>query len=419
MRRLIRAGKFLFAFGAARGGLFAAPILLANLLTPADYGMLEMAQAIASAGAPLLALGTGAIVPLVLVLRQDGLSWAAVLLHHLMIAFALAGCAMLLRASGAGTVLWLSLLALAVLMLQGLWSVSLKSQGKGEVSLLMDAGFWGSFTLASLLAIGFSLPAEERWEWAVGALLLYLLLLLGLTGKALAAARPMPGQWHYAATLRAGLPLMVGALLSGLVTTSGRLGIGALSGPEVVADYSVLYRATVLPIVAHQVLMVSGFRQVFELPPALLERRLSLVVALVVACVVGFAALSGVVGFALGPRFVATFAAHRVEGLLILTQCILWSAVSLNDLLAARHQAAMPMVRGTIAYLATALPLAWWFLSRNSVPLAGFVPVHSLVLGGYFLVQVAVLYGRGLRFVKAWALAAGAFSGFSLLALAM
>lgn len=419
MRRLINVGKFLFTFGLARGALFVAPIVLSNLLSPADYGVIEMAQAFASVSVPLLALGMGSVVPLALVLKRENLSWAAILLHHLGVGVALAGLALILMAAGAGVVLWLSILALAVLMLQGLWSVSLKSYGRGETSLLMDAGFWCSLTIAGLLAFGFSLPDQQRWEWAVGALMLYLLMLIGLTYGALARVRQPSQPLHYRETLRAGLPLMAGTLLSTLATMSGRLGMGVLSSPEVVADYAVLYRATMLPIVAHQVLMVSGFRLIFELPPAMLQRRLSLMVGLVAACVAGFAAFSSLFGFALGPRFMATFAAYRVEGLLILAQCVLWSAVPLNDILAARHNTASLMMRCTVFYLVVAFSLAWWFLSHEPVTLARFVPIHSFVLAGYFLVQVAVLYSSGLRLMSAWGLAAGSFFGFSLLALVM
>ena len=67
MSQILSVFLFLLSFGLARGGLFFAPIILANLLAPSDYGTLEFAQALASFSATVLALGTSGAVPLILV----------------------------------------------------------------------------------------------------------------------------------------------------------------------------------------------------------------------------------------------------------------------------------------------------------------------------------------------------------------
>ena len=81
MPAFLKLMTYLASFGIARGGLFLAPILLANLLAPSDYGMLELSQAIGSVGASVFALGTAAAVPLVLVRKIAEVSWRSILLH--------------------------------------------------------------------------------------------------------------------------------------------------------------------------------------------------------------------------------------------------------------------------------------------------------------------------------------------------
>jgi hypothetical protein len=258
-------------------------------------------------------------------------------------------------------------------------------------------------------------PAAQRGAWAFSALAVYLAALACWTVWQLAQAAPRSASRMYASTVRTGLPLMAVTLLALLATTSGRLGIGLLSTPEITADYAVLFRATALPIVAHQVIMVARFRQIFELPMPELERRLPVVVGLVGAGVVVFWLLSGVAGVLLGPAFVSAFARHRAEGLLILSQCILWSAIALNDLVNTRSQSAGTVARGSALYFALVLPLAWWFSSSRPVTLSLFVPVHSAVMAGYFLTQAVVMWHCGIKLVRTWGLTLVGFLALSAL----
>jgi hypothetical protein len=303
-----------------------------------------------------------------------------------------------------------------ILMLQALWSVTLKSKGNGEASLLLDAGFWSVLAVAGIVTFSLSVPARLRGAWSCAALVTYLLFLFGWTSSRLAKAAPSCGARAYAGTVETGLPLMSVALLALLATTSGRLGIGLLSTPEVTAQYSVLFRATALPIVAHQVILVASFRQLFELSEAALERRLSLIVGLVISCVIGFWVFSDLVGLLLGPAFSLAFAHNRGAGLMILAQSVLWSAIALNDLVNTRSQAAGPVARATALYFAIALPLAWWFLSGHSVTLASYVPVHSLVMGGYYVTQMVSMRSRGICLTRTWLIALGGFVILSVLA---
>lgn len=415
MERLSRAIFYLASFGLARGSLFLAPIVLANLLSPSDYGTLELAQALASVGATVLALGTSAAVPLVLLRKVGTASWGGVLLHQAGSVTLLAGLALIAVLAGVPLVLWVAALCTGALMLQGLWSVTLKSRGRGEASLLMDAGFWGVVALAAMVAYSLAVPPTQRAIWAFSALAVYLTTLVCWTTWQLTQAAPRSALRMYASTVRTGLPLMAVSLLALLATTSGRLGIGLLSTPEITADYAVLFRATALPIVAHQVIIVARFRQLFELPMPKLERRLPVVVGLVGANVVVFWLLSGMAGVLLGPAFESAFAQHRSEGLLILSQCILWSAIALNDMINTRAQSAGKVARGLALYFALVLPLAWWFLSSQPVTLSLFVPVHSAVMAGYFLTQIFMMWRFGVRLLRTWALTLGSFVFLSVL----
>ena len=116
---------YLASFGLARGALFLAPIVLANLLPPTDYGNIELAQAIASVVAPLLALGTSGLIPLVLIQKVDSASWGSVLTHHTIVCSLLGVLGVLGLRLGWSPVNLLVVLITGAFMLQALWSVTL------------------------------------------------------------------------------------------------------------------------------------------------------------------------------------------------------------------------------------------------------------------------------------------------------
>jgi O-antigen/teichoic acid export membrane protein len=417
MQRLLSFIVYLASFGVARGSLFVAPILLANLLSPREYGALEFAQAVAAVAAPLLACGTAGVVPLVLVRKVDSASWRAILLHQAAAVILLTGVALIAVIAEFQTAVWLAALVTSAIMLQSLWSVALKSQGRGEASLFMDAGFWVILALAVMAPTALSALATGRWNWVVATLSAYVLSLAAWTiwnaFKSSAAGIGL----RYMSTLRTGLPLMFASLLALLATTSGRLGIGLLSTPETVADYAILFRATALPVVIHQVIVLARYRQIFELSATALEKKLPMIVGAVIVSAIAFWLLSDLLSHLLGSAFSSAFARHRTEGLLILSQCVLWSAVALNDLVNARSQTAGPVVKATLWYFVLALPLAWWFLAGQPVTLSLYVPVHSLIMCGYFVTQAVVMWRNGVKLKMTWTLALLGFFAMSSMSL--
>jgi O-antigen/teichoic acid export membrane protein len=415
--RLWRLARYLGAFGLARGGLFIAPLLIANALPAVDYGRLEFAQAAGSLAASVLGLGTAAAVPLALIQQHAQVRWSALLLHQLHLALwlllALLGIWLWMGPATAGTMAVLFALSLA---LQGLWSTRLKSAGRAEASLVMDTGQWLVLALATLGAAALAVVPADRLPWAFGAMLAYAGALLLFTAARWRRAQPPADLRSYRDALHHSVPLMLAGVLALVVTTSGRLGMGLLGGPEMTGAYAALARAAALPVVAHQVVMVARFRALFELPQAALERALRSVVWAVVGAVLVFGLASDPLGHWLGPAFATQFAAHRVAGLTILAQSVLWSAIALNDLVNTRHGAAAASNRWTAACLLLTLPLAAAGLLHAGVTLERYALVHSGVMLAYYLCQAAGMWRAGVRLPTVWLPAVLAFLCLSLLA---
>jgi hypothetical protein len=232
------------------------------------------------------------------------------------------------------------------------------------------------------------------------AALLYLLLLVLAYSRVLAKQGRAQRTWL--ASIKVGLPLMLGGVVSLLATTSGRLGMGLLASPELTAVYAVLVRAGALPIAAHQLVLIAKFRSLFAQPDRAVERAVLQIVLLVAVSVLGFFALSPWLGLVLGPAFVNAFGQHKLAGMLIVAQAVLWSAIALNDLVIARHQVMHKVLRYSVGFLALALGLGWLALDWSGLSLEKFVLIHSCVMLSFYVVQSWIMNFLGLRLVRVW-----------------
>ena len=139
-----------------------------------------------------------------------------------------------------------------------------------------------------------------------------------------------------------------------------------------------------------------------------MRRRAAVIVVGVAAMALAFWALEPYFGWVLGERFVTIFERHRVEGLILLVQTVLWSAVALNDLINARLQIAgrVALVTGPFLVLGLGL-LGWWTHGKAQVlgieeVMLNFVLGHMALMIGYYAVQCGVAWFLGHRFVRLW-----------------
>jgi hypothetical protein len=383
---------YLGSFFSARGLLFASPLLLASCLPAADYAQLEWALATATLASAVLTFGTGGLVPIVIVgTASAGLTRRAIQVHHL--AVVLFG--LVLLPLGLWRPGWaLVLVLMAALSLVSLTSTELKSQGLANRSLFLDALLLSAMAGLTWLATQWPTGPVPGLGWVPAV------ILVGITVRLVKDIRFSDGavlraEWRLA--LRAGFPLMVTGALATLVTTSGRAGAGMLLAPDEAAAYAVLSRGAALPIVAHQVLTVAVFRQLYTAEDAPLNRLLVSIVGGVSASALALWLLVPWVGWALGPAFDKASQAHGRPLLLLLAQSTLWSAIALNDLMNVRHERSAPVLRWTLPAILLILPAAYGLFHVSDHSLLAFAWLHSGAMLLYFLVQTAAMWAHSVR----------------------
>jgi O-antigen/teichoic acid export membrane protein len=398
--------QYLAAFGVARASLFIAPVLLANLVSISDYGHVETAQSLGNILSVLAAFGLSSTIPLILIQKDRSARWDTLLLMMVAgSAFIIAtGVIGGLIARDAGSLWLLVPFATAALMLQGLWSTVLKSWGNGTAAVFVEASFWLAALAGGLLYAVFG----PSMAWLAGLMLAQCAILLAITIRAWLAVRAPFGLDDLKDNLRLAAPLLFTAVVSIFVSTAGRAILGTVSPGEAAGLYAVLYRATALPLVVHQIFIIAQFRQAFSWDEARAGRLLALIVAAVAASALALWLMLPPLGWLLGQRFFETFGQQGAATGIILAQTVLWSAIAMNDLLNSRLKLAGTVAIRTALFLALAVPGLLVWLER--LPVGGdpaaivdrFVAGYAALMLGFYLVQCGAMYRKGARFSALW-----------------
>jgi len=398
--------RFIVGFALARGSLFIAPLLLANLLSVDAYGTIELAQAVASLFAIIFGMGLQSTTPLILLRPEVTARWDTLL--WLLSRIAMVACLTTVVISLiAGTFFSLPILiglSAATLMLQGFWSSYLKSNERGTSAVFLDSSFWIAVTIGATIA---SLFNYGLWM-ITGSLAIYCCVLIYRTFRTWQHETQPFSLQELRQNISLGLPLMATTLLTIAVSSSGRLLLGLIASVETVGIYAILYRATALPLVGHQILVIGLFRRLFVWDMSVLQKRAPLIILGVASLVMFFWLAAPYYGWLLGDAFTYYFESFQFESHVILSTTILWSAVALNDLLVSRLQIAGKVSVFTATYLVIGLPLLVLVSSNNDARLSEFVTNYAVLLIGYYLVQCIGIWRQGHVFSLLWASAVGA-----------
>ena len=402
--------RYLTGFGIARGLLVVSPIFLANLLPKQVYGMLEFSQSISAIVAIFISMGSASLVPLIKISKIETASWDSVLLHQLVCStiLVIAGF-ILINFDAVKPVIGLTCLCTSALLLQGFWSVVLKTKGHAEFSLLLDAGFWIFLMLVAFLVSFFSLLSHDLNITIWKDLAVYNALLIGVTGRYVLDIRLGEAMKGYLMTLRSSLPLMMSSIMTALVSTAGRWGIGLISTLTLTADYSILYRVASLSIVIHQLTLVRLFPRLFDATYEKLDKMLANILCLVGLSILIFWMFIDKVAWIFGPAFVAEFSNHRLDTGMIIVQSILWSAIALNETVCLRSQIAGVLAKMGGLYFLLVLPALFFCLYGRENSLIVFIVAHSILMLGYFFVQIFVISRHRIYILRTWRTALGLY----------
>lgn len=391
--------RLLIDFVAARGLQFLAPVLAANLLPSNVYGEIEFAHAAASLLGGVLGLGLTALIPLSVVRKDPRYPLKTLLKHQVWIAVVLLLAALACATAGGYTLGGVVAVICAALVLQVTNSYFLRSTGRASASLYLEAAPF------SLIAIGagfaWLMPSSDPKGQVCSLLIVFVLVQLWQSTR-LIRLQDYSGAAQYGVCVRAGIPLMMAGLLSVLLTMSARLGSGLFGNAVVTAELAAIARITVLPMIAHQLVIVAKFRDLYSLPDESLQR---LLLGLLAAVAAGGLVLWGLLPWIsswLGLAFADASQAHPEATRLLIAQVLIWSGIAMNDLLATRASLTSLILPWTLLAGLVGLGLAGGWLWAAGADVWRIAAAQTGVMGLVFVVQSLLLAAHGVRHRAYW-----------------
>jgi hypothetical protein len=402
---------YFISFGAGRACLFAAPLMLANLMDIAAYALVETALAAATILYTLLTLGTLGLAPIVLLKKTTEATFRGVVVHALALS---AGCAAFACLAWFGHVspsVPLTAMIAGAMTMQALVSVQLKTLGSANAAVLVESGLMLSLVVGAVCA-WFAGGTVSNWLLISAAAFAAVPMIKYFAALSTEPLKSDSLAWK--ATVRMSVPLMLGGLVSTLAASSGRLFMGVAADTAAAASYAVLARAAALPVAAHQLFVVYRFRDLFTLSEVEVERAVLWIIAGVSLAALAFGAASGPLAWMLGDAFERALEDHRAAGLLVASQTVLWSAIALNDLLITRSQLMPKIWFRALVFLASSFlcGVAGWHVAGKS--LFSFVLMHSTVMLAFHAFQCWRMARLGIPTLRIWSAAAGSFVLLSL-----
>jgi|APSaa5957512535_1039671.scaffolds.fasta_scaffold53902_1 O-antigen/teichoic acid export membrane protein len=404
--------RYFFVFITTRGLLFFAPLVIANYISIEQYGILEWSFAFATILASVLAFGTNSLVPLVSTgIAPPGVTFKSIYFHHLLMVVAAMALVLLLINSDKALIVLLLFMAVA---LRSLYSIKFKSIAQPEKSLIIDSSLFGMMMIVVLVVDAFNSGYEYQSIWIFTSLYsaVLVIILVALYFNLNSVHERI--QWKHA--LIAGAPLMISGVISTLVITSGKLGIGLFFEEKVMGEYAFLSRVGALPIVLYQIIIVSIFREIFTKSEYELGNLCFKIMLLIVVGVPVIWVMSPYLDHIFGNVFRTLFEGNSSALYLLLTQSLLWCGIALNDLVNSRFKTARSVLNWTAPTLFLLLVVTFIFINLNDYGMNAFIIAHSIIILVFFSVQSVTMFFKGVKLLKFWLLSVSSYIFLTLTA---
>lgn len=386
---------FIFVFALGKGSQFFIPIILSNLLDPVQYGSVELAMSVGLVIVSVASLGSSAFISRSVIKKETWINLNAVKFYLAGMSVVLIVSSLFMHNMNSSSYVKISLAFSSILLLQGAISAELKSKSKRNSAIIVDVMLWASIITWAFLYIfqAVSDPSNSLL-WLVFAHQLVLLIFF-FRSIDLSKIRLPLSPFRY---FNEGSKIVVMGFISTMVATSGRLVVGDNLGLAAVGEYSSLYRISVVPIIAHQIIMLFFYRTSFSK-----SRKQFIYLGTTTFVIISFISLAAwflASFFApyLGSAFEASLQSNPVAFSALMISVPFWSAISVNELAYSQNvKSRVPLFYSLgyalLAYLSISYLVVLPDLESVSVSV-------SLIIIGYYFVSSLSLDKVGVTIAR-------------------
>lgn len=388
---------FGLVFVIAKATVYFVPLLLADVLSGTDFGILEYALAgLGMVVNTIINLGVPGAYPY-FVLREKRLELQqSFKLHAIVLLIPLVVNQILFFFLQLDVNFYLAFNVSYIIANQVFYSTQLKSHEKSIAAVILDSGVYIILLLYYLLSL---LGLVEISIKVVNVFVaLYCLVYVFYSIYNFLKHKTQISFTKYKTILKFSVHLLVSTFLIFLITTSGRILVEYFFDFETVGVYAFYFRLAAVVVMIHQVINITFFKKIYTLDPLILDKYYHLFFVFIYAL--------SILIFFIAPYFVGyvsnyfndTYLINKSVYFLLSAQMVMWIASALNSSIIDRESLAP---KNNIKFLGLLLvaSVGLYYL-RNQLELQTLVLLHYTVISLACLIQYNSLYQKNIKFKK-------------------
>lgn len=330
IRILKEHALFGFIFSVAKLLVYFIPLLLADVLSTSEFGVLEYALAgLGMVVNTLFNLGVPGAYPYFILRKKNDDVKAGFLLHPiiLLIPFIVNQVAYLWL--GLDINFYLAFNISYIIANQVFYSTQLKSHEKSSFAVVLDSGI---YIVLALFLLGyksniFKPSIDIINDFVLAYASVY--VIIGLCRFIIGNKEMILDS--YKAILRFSVHLLISTFLIFLITTSGRIIVEYFFGFEEVGIYAFYFRLAAIVVMIHQVINIAYFKKIYTYNPKILDAYFYKFFLFIAALSTIVYFLSPVLVEQLSDFFKETYPTYKVVYFILSAQMVMWIASALNS----------------------------------------------------------------------------------------
>lgn len=398
---MINAIKKHAAFGAvftvAKALVYFTPLLLADVLTTSDFGVLE--YALAGLGVivnTLINLGVPGAYPYYIIREKKDNLKSGFNLHPLILLIPFIINQLAFWFFHLDINFYLAFNISYIIANQIFYSTQLKSHEKSSFAVILDSGI---YIILFLFFIGYKTGLFEPSITTINRFVLTYALIYVIFGIArFIKSKKQDITTNYKTILKFSIHLLVSTFLIFLITTSGRILVEFFFGFEEVGIYAFYFRLAAIVVMIHQIINIAFFKKIYTFSPLVLDQHFYKFFILISILSIVIYFISPFVVSHLSDFFNDTFETYKSIYFLLSAQMIMWIASALNSNIIDRENSAKINNVFFFILITVVCLILYVFKDKFSFPQLIYVHFTSIYLA--CMIQYYTLRKRNIYFSK-------------------
>jgi O-antigen/teichoic acid export membrane protein len=390
---------FGFIFTVAKATVYFVPLLLADVLSGEDFGVLEYALAgLGMIVNTIINLGVPGAYPYFLLREKKEYLQPVFRFHAIILLVPFVINQILYVGFNLDVNFYLAFNISFIIANQVLYSTQLKSHEKSIVAVILDSGIYLILFLFFILSqFGFIVVNIRSINICI---LVYSLFYIILGVYKFLKHRHTIKLKYYREILNFSIHLLIATFLIFLITTSGRILVEIFFDFTTVGVYAFYFRLAAIVVMIHQVINIAFFKKIYTFDPKILDKYYYIFFIFIYVLSVLIFILAPYIVTHFSEYFNETYTNNKDIYFLLSAQMVMWIASALNSNIVDRENLASKNNLKFLVLVVLSSILLILFKDKITLPLLTYF--HFTIIFVACMIQYYSLYTKNIRFSRSW-----------------